>query len=1329
MSDNLDRNLRKLLRLSEKPYVPGKDSADRVFGNVMDRIKKEKEAKQPPVRGARPWIILAALAAMVLLAITVWRLADTGPGNQQNVAAGGPKTPAPNVVAPTVKMEMAQYDPKDKPETQKLKDGSNIEIAAGSRVKISTWSDRNRPLVELEAGEVRCEVAKGPGSFRVRTPIGSAVALGTEFKVRLENQAPAATAQGEEGMNRSATALLMTVAVVSGEVMVNDLDGMGRLACAGESVTVTQNQAIAENFRSGQLVPRLSDGRQGEPLAVRRHSVNVTVRDQIALIEVDQVFYNPSDDRLEGTFFFPLPNGSAICRLAMYVGDNLMEGEIAEAARARRTFEALKVQRVDPALLEWAGGNNFKMRVFPIEPKSEKRVLLSYYQVIEKENNRIKVAYPLITDALQTHPIGKLEVKLALDSTPAIEQVKVPGFLPEMERQPNHVALSYTAENVRPDKDFVAEFDLAKGEGELVVLPFWQAKDGDGYFLMVFSPQLETLDSQRNMGSRFIFVLDKSGGLGSKYLALARKTVESALTLLKPADQFDIVAYDTFAQPFRPGLVEASAENLGAAREFLSGLRAMGASDLSTAWQTAASLAGDQPTQIVYIGAGMSSLTSTKSGKLLQDAAAAFGTSPVRVHCMPLGGIQDADFINELAGRYSGTVRPLNSADDVEPGITDLMLDYGVPIYEKFQLSFDGVKVDEIYPKSLPNIAAGRQLFVYGKYYSQGAAKIELKAQYKNQPYHKVFDVNFGGQTVNTCIPPLWATRKIEHLQRETTFAEGDASTNIVRTIVETSKRYTVMSQYTSFLVLETPEDYARYGIERRVREFGPYAGQGGESAAEQLKLLGGLALDGKPGAGGGPGEGRGNFGARSGGGRRKALAENGEAEGGDPQAPQGAAREAKEQAKGEALRDAAAAPPAAKTRALQQNQQVEKQSYRQAEERSPIVDRLASNRFDEKAAQFAPPAPTSAAAAPANGAMAFKRNEALKKVAADKEMGYFASDAAFDTDQLAWSRTDIFPAIEGAPTDYLHGWPNQWKHSSEGALKVLRALQTRLKSLACEVTAYQIDGEGKEIKQGSVWQVAIDAANRRYLTYRKGEDTKDVCDGTRLARFFPTLKYAATRSASAQDWKALGVNLPGYILPWPERMDWEYEVAVEQGEGLVLRLSTRNDKWSYIRLFLDSEQGPVTKVEVYQHRQDGAKHSSVLIQTIRVEKFEDVGGIKVPTVYRIVNVPNGGDPRVLNERYDRRNQLALEFDGLTKAGKTEEAKALQAQLKPPSGISEQVIRLTEVQANFDPPAEAFKVEIPQDWAIRDLDATPKPGEQRSISNPYDPSQRGFGRR
>ena len=70
---------------------------------------------------------------------------------------------------------------------------------------------------------------------------------------------------------------------------------------------------------------------------------------------------------------------------AMYVTDGnnqckLMEGGMAERQHAANVYETIRFQHRDPALLEWLDGSTFKMRVFPLEAKQEKRIILSYTQ-------------------------------------------------------------------------------------------------------------------------------------------------------------------------------------------------------------------------------------------------------------------------------------------------------------------------------------------------------------------------------------------------------------------------------------------------------------------------------------------------------------------------------------------------------------------------------------------------------------------------------------------------------------------------------------------------------------------------------------------------------------------------------------------------------------------------------------------------------------------------------------------------------------------------------------------------------------------------------------
>src|SRR5512139_319931 len=123
--------------------------------------------------------------------------------------------------------------------------------------------------------------------------------------------------------------------------------------------------------------------------------VDVHVEDGVARTTIDQTFFNADVRQLEGVYQFPLPQGAAISRLGMYVDGQLMEAAVVDRDRGRNIYEGIVYQRRDPALLEWMSGSTFKMRVFPLPGRTEKRIFLSYTQTLEELYDTERLVVPI----------------------------------------------------------------------------------------------------------------------------------------------------------------------------------------------------------------------------------------------------------------------------------------------------------------------------------------------------------------------------------------------------------------------------------------------------------------------------------------------------------------------------------------------------------------------------------------------------------------------------------------------------------------------------------------------------------------------------------------------------------------------------------------------------------------------------------------------------------------------------------------------------------------------------------------------------------------------
>jgi hypothetical protein len=195
---------------------------------------------------------------------------------------------------------------------------------------------------------------------------------------------------------------------------------------------------------------------------MRRYHLDVHIEDGFARTTIDQTYFNHEIWRMEGTFYFPLPPDASLSRLAMYVDGKLMEGGMAEREHARQVFETIVRRQKDPALLEWIDGSTFRMRVFPLEGRQEKRIVLSYTQQLPRLGDHVQYRFP------GGHSMSKVDrwschIR-ALGAAACRWEADAYSF--QAANDGEDLTLDAAPENVTPDRNVVIDlYDAAREEG------------------------------------------------------------------------------------------------------------------------------------------------------------------------------------------------------------------------------------------------------------------------------------------------------------------------------------------------------------------------------------------------------------------------------------------------------------------------------------------------------------------------------------------------------------------------------------------------------------------------------------------------------------------------------------------------------------------------------------------------------------------------------------------------------------------------------------------------------------------------------------------------
>lgn len=543
-------------------------------------------------------------------------------------------------------------------------------------------------------------------------------------------------------------------------------------------------------------------------LPVESVTLDTRIEGQVATTRVTQVFRNETGATLEGTYLFPIPSDASVSEFAIWDGDRRLAGEVRSREEARRIYDSIVRRRRDPGLLEYAGEDLFQASVFPILPRSTKKLELVYTQVLRADGGTVAYRYPLGVGR-GAAPVERISGRVEIRSDRGVRAVYSPSHEVDVRRAQGdrRTSVSFETDARRERRDFQLFFDQAEGDVGLSLFTY-REPGKEGYFLLLLTPRSDA--AGREYAARdVVYVLDTSGSMADEgKMEKARRALVFGLRGLRPEDRFNIVAFSGDTRLMETGLVRADAAGKARGTRFVEGLRATGGTNINDALVAGLEqfdAAGERPRLLVFLTDGLPTVGETSPERIVANAQRA-RRGAVRLFTFGVGYDVNTRLLDRVAAENGGTAEYVEPREDLEVKVSSFFDKVNHPVLTDLRLDLGEVRTDLTYPRALPDLFRGGQVALVGRYRNDRDLRgVTARLSGRASPRREV--LTFSGLRFplrderHEFLPRLWATRRVGWLMEQIrTYGE---SRELRDEVVDLGTRYGIVTPYTSYLALE----------------------------------------------------------------------------------------------------------------------------------------------------------------------------------------------------------------------------------------------------------------------------------------------------------------------------------------------------------------------------------------------------------------------------------------------------------------------------------------------------------------------------------------------
>jgi Ca-activated chloride channel homolog len=568
---------------------------------------------------------------------------------------------------------------------------------------------------------------------------------------------------------------------------------------------------------SWQITPSTLQAPSPDVLSIAEFHADIKIDGGHAIVSIREVFRSKTNGVLEGTFGAALPGDATISDFAVWDDVVRIPGVILERKRAGELYDQIRAMKVDPGLLqsgevsestaegEAKRSTEFSAKIVPIPGEGFKRVELEYRQTVPVNQLASLFVLPLKPEANRALAIENFSLTLDLKSPQALSgfQVVSKSFVLKFSKQDAHeIQATFQANNFVAREDFAVRYKVA-ADAKPQVEAYRDPHSGDPGFFDVSTILTGGEPPDRRAPRTVLVLIDTSLSMQWDKLERGFQALEGTLRSLMPADQFNVLVFNSDVKSSTAGPVAATPAAIAKALDFVRSSTLRGGTNLEKALKMALEQSRSANTDVVVLSDGEMTEGAVVPNKLAVWFDGAWSARPpeLRPHVYTLAIGDDANLrLMKRLAAHAGATEQVRSTEPLEFKLAAFIGKIGLQPFDSVTLNaIPAANFDLVYRLESTNYPASRASWV-GEYKQPGQATFAVSSTYAGRavPPQSTSATLPADETDHAYLPPTWARARVDALLEKIDRDGEDAAT--IAEIIRLSRKYKFVTPYTSFL-------------------------------------------------------------------------------------------------------------------------------------------------------------------------------------------------------------------------------------------------------------------------------------------------------------------------------------------------------------------------------------------------------------------------------------------------------------------------------------------------------------------------------------------------